>query len=256
MDIKIYKIETFVLKIKCHFHRIIVNYLSKHTSFNELKLVLFLSKYPRFYYSYYSFIDPGFPELAIRRDTQLVIEGFPRSANTFAVVAFQYAQPVKIQIAHHLHVPAQVIRAAQWGIPAIVLIRRPKDAVASLLVRHPELEIRQVLRWYITFYKALYKYRASCVIATFEQVIEDYSLIVQRLNEQFGTDFIAFTPKGSDLNNIFAEIEVIEPSETKSCKPSAKKDELKMPIMHDLDSLCYQNLLKEAEEIYTKYLLP
>src|SRR5262245_65181203 len=42
-------------------------------------------------------------------ETELVIEGFPRCGNSFAVAAFSLAQPRPVRIAHHLHAPAQVI---------------------------------------------------------------------------------------------------------------------------------------------------
>ena len=58
--------------------------------------------------------------------TQLVIEGYPRSANTYAVVAFAAVQPERPRIAHHLHVAAQVLAAVDRDIPTMVLIRRPQ----------------------------------------------------------------------------------------------------------------------------------
>src|SRR5918999_5771267 len=69
------------------------------------------------------------------RDTEIVIEGFPRSANSFAVAAFARAQGRKPKIAHHVHAPAQVIAAARAGIPAIVLIRNPEEAVLEYVIK-------------------------------------------------------------------------------------------------------------------------
>jgi len=40
-------------------------------------------------------------------------------------------------IAHHLYASAQVIRAARWRILTLVLMRRPRDAVLSLVIRDP-----------------------------------------------------------------------------------------------------------------------
>jgi hypothetical protein len=40
-------------------------------------------------------------------------------------------------IAHHLHVPAQVIRAAWGRILTLVLMRRPRDAILSLVISDP-----------------------------------------------------------------------------------------------------------------------
>jgi hypothetical protein len=40
-------------------------------------------------------------------------------------------------IAPHLHAPAQVIRVARRRILTLVLMRRPRDAVLSLVIRDP-----------------------------------------------------------------------------------------------------------------------
>ncbi len=45
---------------------------------------------------------------AITERTQLVIEGFPRSGNTFASKAFTLAQDRPVVVASHVHLPAQV----------------------------------------------------------------------------------------------------------------------------------------------------
>jgi len=51
--------------------------------------------------------------------TELMIDGFTRSATTFAVYAFQLSQDAPIRLAHHLHAPAQLIEGARRGIPAV-----------------------------------------------------------------------------------------------------------------------------------------
>ncbi|MBA2534567.1 MAG: hypothetical protein H0V21_06115 [Rubrobacter sp.] len=48
-------------------------------------------------------------------DTQLVMEGFPRSANSFARVAFNRAQKEKGRIANGLHGPTQENKKRQLG---------------------------------------------------------------------------------------------------------------------------------------------
>jgi len=59
----------------------------------------------------------------ITGETEVVIDGFPRSGNTFAVVAFRQAQSRRVSVAHHGHVPALAIEAHRRGVPALVLIR-------------------------------------------------------------------------------------------------------------------------------------
>ena len=113
-------------------------------------------------------------------DTQLVIEGFPRSGNSFARRAFIMAQNEifdATRIAHHLHVPAQVVRAARWQIPSLVLIRRPRDAVLSLAIRDP-ISVDQALRYYVSFYETAERYRDAYVLGLFEEVTEDFGRVI------------------------------------------------------------------------------
>src|SRR5215218_3819575 len=60
-------------------------------------------------------------------ETQLVIEGFPRSANSFARVAFKRRKKGKVRTPRALHVPAKVTRAARGQIPPLGLKQSPKD---------------------------------------------------------------------------------------------------------------------------------
>ncbi|MGD1922294.1 MAG: hypothetical protein ACFCAD_27420 [Pleurocapsa sp.] len=56
---------------------------------------------------------------AIEKDTDIVIEGYPRSGNTFASSAVRIAQTKPVKIAYRLHAPTQLICAAKMVIPAI-----------------------------------------------------------------------------------------------------------------------------------------
>jgi hypothetical protein len=47
--------------------------------------------------------------LIVQRDTDIVIEGFGGSANSFSLHAFELAQNTHVYIAHHLHAAAQII---------------------------------------------------------------------------------------------------------------------------------------------------
>src|ERR687890_1887029 len=115
-------------------------------------------------------------------DTQLVMEGYPRSANSFARVAFNRAQSERVRIAHGLHVPAQVIRAATWQIPTLVLIRKPKDAVLSFAIRDT-ISVDQALRYYLSFYETAEVYRDAYVLGLFEEVTEDFGEVIRRIND-------------------------------------------------------------------------
>ena len=144
----------------------------------------------------------------IRDETEVVVEGFPRSGNTFAVAAFHYAQqPRDVKIAHHAHVPAQLLSAVRLGLPAVVLVRDPEECVLSLVVREPGLRVGGGLRGWVRFHEPLVGVRARLVVATFEEATTDVAAIVRRVNERFGTRFREFDPTPE---NVAAVRELIE----------------------------------------------
>src|SRR5215203_5308665 len=175
-------------------------------------------------------------------ETQLVIEGFPRSANSFARVAFNRAQKGTVRIATGLHVPAQVIRAARWRIPTLVLIRRPKDAVLSFAIRDP-ISVEEALKYYISFYETVEAYGDAYVLGLFEEVTEDFGQVIRRINDRFGTTFSPFSHDERNVDGVFARIEknsrkrFRETSlENKVSRPFASREKLKHEIEDDLEN--------------------
>jgi hypothetical protein len=132
-------------------------------------------------------------------ETELVIDGYTRSASTFAVYALQLAQDRPVRIAHHLHAPAQVIAAARMAVPALVLIREPEGAILSQLVREPKVDLRDALVAYSRFYSCLLPYLPSFVVADFEEVTRDFGAVTRRLNERFGTSFGEFVHSEANM---------------------------------------------------------
>lgn len=140
------------------------------------------------------------------RDTQLVIEGFPRSANSFAEAAFRVAQPGEVKLAHHCHAAAQVIAAANWHIPCVVIIREPEEACRSLMMHHPGLfTVDDLFHEYIVFYEHIKLYRSAYVLARFKTVIERFPDVVLAVNHKFGTEFTV--PRGDIKKAAFDEVD-------------------------------------------------
>jgi hypothetical protein len=125
-------------------------------------------------------------------NTAFVMEGFPRSGNTFASAAFGSVKTEPFEVARHEHVPAQVIAGARAGIPVLVFIRDPESAVLSFVMRFPELTVRQALRGYIRFYSTLLPYRGRFLVATFDQVTTDFGRVIRRVNARYGSAFDVF----------------------------------------------------------------
>ena len=140
-------------------------------------------------------------------ETALLIDGFPRSGNTFAVVAFQLAQPAPVRVSHHIHSSAHMVAAEKRGTPIVVTVREPEDAVLSCVIREPYVTIAQALRAYSGFYRRLRRWRERMVVAEFDEVITDMGGVVDRANERFGTTFTRFTHTPGSVAECFAIID-------------------------------------------------
>lgn len=192
----------------------------------------------------------------VTRDTQLVIEGFPRSANTFAVEAFELAQPAPIRIVHHLHAPAQIIAAARMGIPTIALIREPHDAITSYLIRETCVTPRIGLAEYIRFYRSVSRCRRSVVVADFDTVTTDFGSVIRRTNRRFGTAFAEFEHSEENVQKLFRVIEegnretygsVVESTIS---RPSAHRGEIKRAVGEEYRAQSLAGLRRKAESLY------
>jgi hypothetical protein len=202
---------------------------------------------------------------AVTPETQLVIEGFPRSGNSFARRAFVMAQNEsfeKTRIAHHLHVPAQVVLAARWQIPTLVVIRRPRDAVLSFAVWDP-ISVDQALRYYASFYETAEKYRHAYVLGLFEEITGDFGQVIRRLNDKFGTTFSLFRHDEENVSKVFADMETYARKkfgetlwERKVHRPSAVKQRMKYEIEYDLENPKRKELISRAEAVYDRLTNP
>ncbi len=166
---------------------------------------------------------------AVTPDTQLVLEGYPRSGNTFARIAFEMAQPAPVRLAHHLHAPAQVLAAARLGVPCVVLLREPDEAVLSQVVREPRLTLAQTLRSYARFHEAIAPVRDRFVLARFETVTSDFAAVIGAVNRRFGTGFAA-TPSerlGRVRELVDAHDAALGKAEARRGRPTAAREEAK-----------------------------
>jgi hypothetical protein len=140
-------------------------------------------------------------------DTQLIIDGFPRSASTFTLVGFQVAQNGHVRVAHHVHAVAHLIAGARRSIPMLVPIREPKATVVSAMIREPNVSIGQWLRSYIDHYQRIPSLADSLMLAPFEEIIDDLGRVIRRLNQRFGTSYVEFRSSEEGIATVFDLIE-------------------------------------------------
>lgn len=196
----------------------------------------------------------------VTEDTDIVIEGFPRTANTFAVAAFIVAQQKPVRIAHHTHKAIQVIRAVQLGKPTIVVIRKPIDAVASLTIRQPAFSLSQGLRVYSRFYKAISPHRSGYIVAEFTEVTNDFGKVVERVNRQFGTVFQTYLHNEESLARTFELISEMHLDNTGEsaineraiARPSMDRNALKVSLRAEFEDEPLKSKLRIANDIYAE----
>ena len=120
--------------------------------------------------------------------TDLVVEGFPGSANSYVVSALRVLHPDAV-LAHHLHSVAQLARARRFGLPALLLVRDPVDAAVAQWIRLPGLDPAGILDDWICFYERALPYRPDVVVGWFPDVVADVAGVLGRVDARFGTAF-------------------------------------------------------------------
>jgi hypothetical protein len=196
----------------------------------------------------------------VRRDTELVIEGFGRSGNTFAVVAFQLAQDRPTRVVHHTHAAAQVIRAAHLGIPAILLVRDPVNTAVSHMM-YRGVSARQALSAWIRFHARLVPHRRAFVVAPFEISTSDFGSVIREVNTRFGTSFNEFRHTEENTQRVFAFIERQNReqygtlTETISL-PTPERNRRKRALLREVEHEGLLGLRRRADGIHQRLLTP
>ncbi|HEX2089550.1 MAG TPA: hypothetical protein VHI54_06450 [Actinomycetota bacterium] len=143
----------------------------------------------------------------LSRETEIVIEGFPRSGTSFAVAAFRRAQHRPVRIAHHLHAPGHVIAASRTGVPTLIVIRHPDEAVLDFAQSKPNLSVGAILQGYVRFHEPLLPHRWGFVTARFGDVLSDFNSVIRLVNDRFGTAFEEFDATQNNLAAVHADVE-------------------------------------------------
>jgi hypothetical protein len=138
--------------------------------------------------------------------TQLVIEGFPRSSNTFAAAAILEASHDRIVVASHVHTPSQVIAAARQHVPTLVVAREPRATVRSLIMAAPHVRVSTAIAEWIHHHEVVWTARDSFVVGTFEQVTTDFGAVTRRVNHRFGIDLPIFAHTDEALAAVDARV--------------------------------------------------
>lgn len=192
----------------------------------------------------------------VDESTQVTIEGFPRSGTSFAVRAFEFANPAA-RIAHHKHALAQIEESTRRGLPTLVIVRQPAASVRSLLVRRPQIGKELVLTEWIAFHQRIQRLREALVLVSFDAAIENFGPAIQRLNARFDAHFQDFVHNDVSVAAVFKAMENHNLAafgrlrHTHIPRPDATRETLKNMV--SLRGL--ENRLAQALEIYEDLIM-
>lgn len=141
---------------------------------------------------------------SLNSHTEIVIDAFPRSGNSFGTVAFQYAQIRRVAVAHHFHAAATILYGANHSIPSLTFIRDPDDACLSYALFRRTDDLYSVFQEYVAFYQLIMPVRKKLVVARFETVISDFGLVIRKVNDVFGTSFTSFEHSPENVSRVKA----------------------------------------------------
>lgn len=214
-----------------------------------------LGRYPALYYPVARVVKPRtFPWRFADRDTELVMDAYPGSGNTFGFTAFEYAQGRPTTMAHHVHVPAQIMRGIKLQLPTVLLLREPDEAVSSNLARWGHLTVREALVDYSTFYEPLWPLREEFLTVHFKDVVGDFGAVTERINRRFGTSFEPFEHTEENVNACLARMKEQESSNWDRNVPQDARKREKQEIIAELQSAAYAPLRDACYAWYDKFL--
>lgn len=217
---------------------------------------IWLSGVPALYLPFARLKYRKVPNRLVEPDTELVIEGFQRSGNTFAVFAFEMAQERPIKSAHHLHSSGQVTRAVKLGIPVLLLVRDPRDSTVSHVIREPCVPMHQALRAWMRFYERVVPVRDRVFVADFSRVSTDFGAVIRDFNVKFGTGYKEFDHTEENVARCFDLIEERNTQrygrlvEGKVARPSAERREVKSALLRSFDDPALSAIRERAYRIY------
>jgi hypothetical protein len=147
------------------------------------------------------------------------------------------------------------------GLPTVVLVRRPRDAVLSYLVRRATLTPYDALLEYLDFYRTAWPARDGFVVGLFDVVTSDFGTVIEQVNERFGTSYRRYHPTPENEARAFRLVEEMnrlesggEVVETHVGRPSAERAKRKEELRALLDRPRTAARLREAELLHDRYV--
>ena len=204
-------------------------------------------------------LKPNNRKLIIHKNKDLCIEGYPRSANTFGVLLVEQCSKKKLNIAHHMHSSSQIVQAVKWNIPSVLLLRNPKDAVISNLLREEGMKAEVALNWYINFHKDLIHIKGNLIVWEFKEFVNRPLDCLAKLTTLSG---LKMDQSLYNKDEIYRKIDELDRIYKKSAdfnkintRPNENKGDLKRRLEVELtENQSLKEKFEQAQYLYESFL--
>ena len=195
---------------------------------------------------------------ALNRSTELVIDAYPRSANTFATVAFQLAQNREVALAHHFHAPAVIRYAVKHRIPILTIVRDPDPACVSSVLLSSTTNLTREFKKYRRYYETVCRHRFDIIVARFDSVISNFGEVIERVNGKFDTRFCTFQHTPGNVQKVRDQLNArqlrrygeLMDRQGKGTAPSAARDSLKQRIAARIECSELRDIRHRAKQLF------
>ena len=197
----------------------------------------------------------------ITEHTDLVVEGFPRSGNTFMVTALQQVTDHRLRIASHVHHPAQVKLAYLRKVPTVLVVREPLDTLVSYLSYAQHGRPAACIKEYCSYHRELLPYLDQAVLCDFRENVSNLSRSIARINERFAMDIPPFDGSPDNTERVFEQIsrfhKFTHPKHRPDLvtpRPSSARQGTADRFRSELEQPRYAELMADARDLYEYYL--
>lgn len=205
----------------------------------------------------YKFIFLSKKKNIVDQHTDLLIEGYPRSGNTYCFAKLTLLNP-HIIIASHRHEFGHIINAIKNRIPVIVVAREPIDAISSLAIRE-DLSLKFTIKYYLAFHRKVLEHFDQLNIISFDDLIINKNINIRLQNTQ---NLIRYRKTSEieekEIKKMIYKMEKLDSNcekirETHLALPTNSREELKKGLKENIQRK-HPTLLRKANEIYKEIL--
>lgn len=211
----------------------------------------------------YDALKKSNPEhLITNSESDIVIEGYPRSSNTFLVDYIRYLYDreglEQLKIGHHTHNYKNVELGFAYKIPVIILIRAPENAIlSSYIYTGVESPLDNRFQHYISFYTDVKRDIDRVLVIRFEEVVNCIDMVISKIRDRFGLPI----PTPALSNDELAEVTDMERKRgmklhgdkynTRNALPNKERNILKKKYSSLISE---HSRMSEASELYLSLL--